>query len=163
MNLNYHKITNIADPRSGNKDAMSYKYFEGHFFKSLYNDINADGKRIFNIGSNANRDQVINRAYVENFYYKNDGSYSLSENMNGNNNKITSLSDETSHKDAINKQQLTNTLSNYLKRDGTNKLSANLTLSDGSQSDLTWNGQVRFLLRNVCTGGSVFSHKYWNL
>ena len=105
LNLNNNKITNIADPRSNNNDAMSYKFFETHFFKSMWGDINCNGKRFFNIGSNTNRDQLINRQYVEDHCYKRDGSYSLSGNMNCDNNKIGNLKGGTSNKDAINKQQ----------------------------------------------------------
>ena len=106
LNLNNNRIVNLPVPRSGQNDVMIYSDFETKFFKSQYNDVNCQGHRLFNIGSNTNADQVINRKYVEDFYYKRDGSYSLSGNMKANNNKITSLKAGTAATDSINKAQM---------------------------------------------------------
>ena len=38
-------------------------------------------RKIFNIGANTNRDQVINRAYVKDYYLKRDGVYAMSRRI----------------------------------------------------------------------------------
>ena len=79
LNNNNNRIKKIKNPQSGGNDAMGYKFFEDNFFVSMYNDINAMGKNIFNICSNTNRDQIINKAFVEDYYLKRDGSFSMVE------------------------------------------------------------------------------------
>ena len=61
-----NKIINLSNPRTGSSDAMSYSHFQSRFFfEEENNDINCNGKRLKNIGSSNNRDQLINRAYIE--------------------------------------------------------------------------------------------------
>ena len=79
LDLNNNRIINVDEPRSGENNAMNYKHFEGNFFISVYGDIYCMTRKIFNIGPNSNRDQVINRVYVE-YYLKRDGSFSMSGN-----------------------------------------------------------------------------------
>ena len=65
LDLNTNRIKNLKNLQSGENDSMGYKFFEDNFFVLMHNDINAMGKIIFNIGSNANREQIINRAFLK--------------------------------------------------------------------------------------------------
>ena len=68
-------------------------------------------RKIFNIGSNTHRDQVINRAYVEDYYLKRDGSFSVGGNLNMNNNKIINLEIPANSTDVANKEYVDSKLS----------------------------------------------------
>ena len=81
LNMGSQKITNIANPTSRQQDAMSYKFFEGNFFYSTYGIIAANGKIIFNIGVNINRDQVINRGYVDNRFLNLAGNVAMNRDL----------------------------------------------------------------------------------
>ena len=59
LNMCSQNITNIANPTRRQQDAMSYKFFEDNFFHSRYGAIDVNGKKIFNIGVNTNRDQCF--------------------------------------------------------------------------------------------------------
>ena len=81
LNMGSQKITNIANPTSRQQDAMSYKFFEDNFFYSRYWTIHANGKIIFNIGVNTNRDQVINRGYVDDRFLNVAGNVAMNRDL----------------------------------------------------------------------------------
>ena len=72
----------------------------------MHGDINCMTRKIFNIGPNSNRDQVINRAFVEDFYLRRDGYFSMSGNLNMNNKKRINVDEGIYNQDAVNKHQL---------------------------------------------------------
>ena len=104
LDLNNSAILNIKIPRQQQNDTMPYNFFEHNFFVSMYGDTNCMTRKIFNIGSNTHRDQVINRAFVEGYYLRRDGYFSMSGNLNTNNNKIINISNPNDANDCANKQ-----------------------------------------------------------
>ena len=71
LDFNSHSAINLKTPRQQQNDAIPYQFFEDNFFVRMYGDISCMGLKIFNIGPNNNRDQVVNRGYViENFFLK---------------------------------------------------------------------------------------------
>ena len=71
LNLENNKITNLCNPRSGTSDGMSYSHFQSRFFsEGQNNDINCNGKRLYSITPNTNRDKLIERGYLEDYYFQ---------------------------------------------------------------------------------------------
>ena len=71
IDMQNKRITNIQDPRHNEKDSMSYDFFTRRYFKpGQNNDIDCNGKRLYNTGSYTNNDQLItgnitNQRYIQ--------------------------------------------------------------------------------------------------
>ena len=103
LDMNNNRIINVENPLTQKNYAMGYKFFGDNFFVSMYGDINCMTRKIFNIGPNTNRDQVVDGGYVIFFKKKQD--------INMNIKKIINLKNPENSTDAVNKRYIDNKLS----------------------------------------------------
>lgn len=132
LNMCSQNITNIANPTRREQDSISYKFFEDNFFHSRYGAIDVNGKKIFNIGVNTNRDQVINRGCVDDRFLNLAGNVAMNGDLQMGNHKIIALANPTTNTDAANKTFVD---SNFLKLTG-GTMSGNLQMRNNQITGL---------------------------
>ena len=111
LDMGNKRIMRLANPQD-NTDSVNLQYLN-QILNDYYKKTYLDSK--FN--------QKSDKSQLQNYIQKN-------QNINmGNNFKITNLKEGTDPKDAVNKHQLNQVETNFLKLDGSNKMSGDLNLN----------------------------------
>ena len=141
LNMNGHKIINLAKP-TNNNDAANKKYVDdnkvdGSVFLKLdgtglmTGNLNMNNNRIYNIPNPSGPKQPTPLAYTDLAYLHVDGSNKMTNHLNMNNKKITYLKTPTSNSDAATKLYVDNksTNSQDLKKNGSVPMTGSLNMS----------------------------------
>ena len=137
------KLRNVGAPAS-NTDAATKKYVDdnsgGGKTSLLTVDSNIDMKdtyRFLNLRLPNDLDEPATKLYTDNNFFKKNGSYPMTGNINMNNNNIKNLVRPSLNNDAATKIYVDNTVASnkvdgsvFLKLDGTRKMTGNLDMDN---------------------------------
>ena len=99
----------------------------------MWVNIDMNNKRIINLPLPTGNNQLTTKAFTDLKYLHLDGTVAMANNLNMNNKKIIHSLQPTNDTDAANKKYVDDNkvdVSNYLKVDGTNKMTGNLRWLD---------------------------------
>ena len=129
VNMNNHKIENLPNP-TGMTDPTTLgcihsNYLSLHGQQKMLGNLDMNNNRIFNLPLPTGLNQQVTLVFADRKYLAIDGSTAMLNNLNMNNKKIIHSIPPTSDTDAANKKYVDDSkvdVSNYLKIDGTNKM-----------------------------------------
>ena len=111
LNMNNDKIVNLKNFDSGNtsnSDAPDIKYIKDNYVHRslgiLQGNLNANNNKIIYLTLPTNIEDATNKEYVDDNFFKLDGTNSTSASLNLNNNLLINLADPISETNATNKK-----------------------------------------------------------